>query len=515
MDFFEEMRDVLLSGRIKDKEDLEDVKLELSKKYGLDYVPSDVEILNSFNFSEDVKKILRRKPTRTISGVAVVAAMTSPERCPHGKCIFCPGGVDNNSTQSYTGYEPAALRGRNNAYDPYMETFNRIKQLETIGHDTSKIDLIIMGGTFTARDRAYQRNFVKGCLDAMNGSLGNSLEESIRINETSRHRCIGLTVETKPDWFFEREIDEALAYGTTKVELGVQNIDDRILAMNNRGHTVADIARSTQLARDAGLKIVYHIMPGMYGSSFEKDLRSFDLMINDERFKPDMLKIYQTLVTQGTGLYNLWKNGKYRPYTTAETVDLIVEFMRRMPEWIRVQRIQRDIPVQFIVAGVKRSDIRNLVERRMREEGIKTGEIRYREIGHSTAKGENAILKVEGYNAGGGREYFISYVTESNRIIGFVRLRIPSDRAHRQEVMNTGIIRELKVFGQEVPVGRHEEDEWQHRGFGNRLVQEAERITLEEGLHRILVISGIGVREYFRKRGYEDLGPYVAKRLPS
>ncbi|WP_297216185.1 tRNA uridine(34) 5-carboxymethylaminomethyl modification radical SAM/GNAT enzyme Elp3 [Thermoplasma sp.] len=513
MGFFEEMRSVLLSGQISDKDELEDVKLKLSKKYGLDYIPSDVEILNSSSFDDNVKRILRRKPTRTISGVAVVAAMTSPERCPHGKCIFCPGGIDNNSPQSYTGYEPAALRGRNNAYDPYMETFSRIKQLETIGHDTSKIDLIIMGGTFTARDTEYQRGFVKGCLDAMNGVIGNNLDESIRINETSRHRCIGLTVETKPDWFFEREIDLALSYGTTKVELGVQNINDNVLAMNNRGHTVNDIARSTQLARDAGLKIVYHIMPGMYGSNPDLDLKSFELMIGDPRFRPDMLKIYPTLVTKGTGLYNLWKNGRYRPYTTNETVELIVEFMRRMPEWIRVQRIQRDIPVQFIVAGVKRSDIRNLIEKRMKDEGIETGEIRFREIGHHNAKNEAINLKVERYDAGGGREYFISYVTESNRIVGFVRLRIPSDKAHRQEVSGSSIIRELKVFGYEVPVGKHEEDEWQHRGFGTGLVQEAERITLEEGLHRILVISGIGVREYFRKRGYEDLGPYVAKRI--
>ncbi|WP_010916756.1 tRNA uridine(34) 5-carboxymethylaminomethyl modification radical SAM/GNAT enzyme Elp3 [Thermoplasma volcanium] len=514
MDFFSEIREKLLNGEIESKEELEDLKVELSRKYHLDYVPGDVEILNSYEFDDDVKSMLRRKPTRTISGVSVVAAMTSPDRCPHGKCIFCPGGVDNNSPQSYTGFEPAALRGRNNRYDPYMETFSRIKQLETIGHDTSKIDLIVMGGTFTARPVDYQNSFIKGCLDAMNGYISNDLYQAIKINETSEHRCIGLTVETKPDWFFEKEIDDALNYGTTKVELGVQNINDRILRINNRGHTVEDIARSTQLARDAGLKIVYHIMPGMYGSSPSLDRESFLLMVNDERFKPDMLKIYPTLVTKGTALYNLWKNGKYRPYTTEETVELIVDFMKMMPPWIRVQRIQRDIPVQFIVAGVKRSDLRNLVEERIRKEGTKTREIRYREIGHYNGSVENIHLSVDKYEAAGGTEYFISYVTDDDHIVGFVRLRQPSEMAHRQEMLGSAIVRELKVFGQEVPVGRRDLKNWQHHGYGMRLMEEAERIARDDlGLDRILVISGIGVRQYFRKIGYEDLGPYVAKSL--
>ncbi len=514
MDFFTEMQDYLKSGKIKSKDELEYVKIKLSKKYNLDYVPGDVEILNSSDFDDSIRRMLTKKPTRTISGVAVVAAMTSPERCPHGKCIFCPGGVENNSPQSYTGFEPAALRGRYNAYDPYNEVFNRIKQLELIGHDTSKIDLIVMGGTFTARDYEYQGSFVKGCLDAMNGSISGTLYDAVRKNETAKHRCIGLTVETKPDWYFEKEIDDSLSYVTTKVELGVQNIDDRILKINNRGHDVNDIARSTRLARDAGLKIVYHIMPGLYGSTFEDDIRSFDLMINDERFKPDMLKIYPTLVTKGTGLYRLWKDGKYIPYTTDEVVNLLTEFMKKMPPWIRVQRIQRDIPVNLIEAGVKRSDIRDMVDKKLRSGGSDVKEIRFREIGHfSRSFGDFMINDVE-YRAGGGIEHFISADTSDGKLIGFVRLRKPSEFAHRQELSGSAIIRELKVFGSEVPIGTKSATEWQHRGFGTMLVSEAERITGEKlGSQRLLVISGIGVREYFRKLGYFDLGPYVAKKL--
>ncbi|AAT43931.1 radical SAM Superfamily protein [Picrophilus oshimae DSM 9789] len=514
MDFFDDITLELDSGEIKNKEDLQREKIRLSKIYNLDYIPSDVEILNYKN-NKKYENILKIKPTRTISGVAVVAAMTSPERCPHGKCIFCPGGVDTNSPQSYTGFEPSALRGRYNSYDSYNITFNRLKQLETIGHDTSKVDLIIMGGTFTARSPDYQRAFVKGCLDGMNKYVSGSLEESMLMNESSQRRCIGLTVETKPDWFMEGDIDLALEYGTTKVELGVQILNDRILNINNRGHGLAEIIRSTRLARDAGLKIVYHIMPGMYGSSYSDDVKSFDEMFSNSDYMPDMLKIYPTLVVRGTSLYKLWKSGKYVPYDTERAVNLITYFMARMPPWVRVMRMQRDIPVQFIEAGVKRSDLRNLVMENLKKLNLKTMEIRSREIGIEKHKYNNDFRLVRrNYRAGSGDEIFLSYENSNDDIIGFIRLRIPSEYAHRKEVYNSSIIREIKVFGNIVPLGSHNSNEWQHHGLGHNLLNEAERITRDEyGLKRILVISGIGVRNYFRKYGYERLGPYMAKSL--
>ncbi|AKA49514.1 hypothetical protein IX51_10880 [uncultured archaeon] len=514
MDFYEEIVHEIRTGNVKTKEQLQSRKMQLAKRYNLDYIPGDVEILNSAEFDEQYLDLLRIKPTRTISGVAVVAAMTSPDRCPHGKCIYCPGGLENNSPQAYTGYEPAALRGRSNGYDGYNQVFNRLKQLDTIGHDTSKVDLIIMGGTFTARPREYQESFVKGCLDGMNMSISNTLDESILQNEGAGRRCIGLTVETKPDWFFEKEIDLSLRYGATKVELGVQNISERILRKNGRGHGIAEIVKSTQLSRDAGLKMVYHLMPGMPGASIEDDKKSFDLMIKDPAYRPDMLKIYPTLVVKGTAIYRMWKQGKYMPLDTDSAVDLITYFMKNMPPWIRVQRMQRDIPVKFIESGVKRSDIRNMVDDRLNELGINTMEMRSREIGRVPEMGEEPALRRRNYEASGGKEIFISYETQDNRIVGFVRLRIPSDSAHRKEMADSSVIREIKVFGSVVPVGDKAGGRWQHKGFGGLLMAEAERITREEyGLGRILVISGIGVREYFRRMGYERVGPYMGKRL--
>lgn len=513
MDFFETISEEINSGKIRERDQLQRRKLSLSSMLHLDHIPSDTEILNSGMVEREKSRLLRIKPTRTISGVAVVAAMTSPESCPHGQCLYCPGGVKNNSPQAYTGYEPSALRGRMNSYDPYQITFNRLKQLETIGHDTSKIDLIVMGGTFTARDPSYQRSFVKGCIDGMNGTVSESLEKSIEINETAHRRCVGITVETKPDWFLKKDIDLALSYGTTKVELGVQVINEKILRMNGRGHGIREIVESTKLSRDSGLKIVYHVMPGMYGSDREEDLRSFRKIVEDSDFKPDMLKIYPTLVVKGTALYNLWKIGKYRPPDTEEAAEIIKEFLKICPPWIRVQRMQRDIPVNFIEAGVKRSDIRNIIDLKLREENSETWEIRSREIGLSQRNGGVPELIRRDYDASGGREIFLSF-EESHSIYGYLRLRIPSPDHHRPEMDGSSVVREIKVLGEVVPLGQHESSLWQHRGLGRALLQEAERITLDEySLDRINVISGIGVREYFRRSGYSRLGPYMSKNL--
>jgi elongator complex protein 3 len=514
VDFYTEIEKEIKSGKIKSKLQLESAKFRIAKDLRLEWIPGDTEILNSSTYNEEEKDLLRIKKTRTVSGVAVVAAMTSPESCPHGKCIYCPGGVDNNSPQAYTGFEPAALRGRNHGYDPYEIVFSRLKQLETIGHDTSKVDLIIMGGTFTARAADYQLNYIKGCLDGMNGSVSQDLGASIAENEKSARRCIGLTVETKPDWFMQKDIDLALSYGTTKVELGIQNLKESVLKMNNRGHGIREIAKSTWLSRDAALKVVYHLMPGMYGSSVEDDRKSFERMISCEAYKPDMLKIYPTLVVKGTSLYRLWKNGKYIPMDTEEAVDLIAYYLSIIPPWIRIQRMQRDIPVQFIEAGVKRSDIRNLVEERLSQIGKHSNEIRQREVAHMKSDSGALILKRIDYNASRGKEVFLSYETPDGKIAGFLRLRKPSPAAHRQECIDAGLVREIKVFGEVVPLGSSPGLAWQHRGLGRMLMSEAQTITKNEfAMDRMIVISGIGAREYFRKLGYSNVGPYMGKEI--
>ncbi len=514
MNIYEDILGKIDSGEIKTRDDLQHQKVKLSKKYGLDHVPSNSEILNSGYAKGDYLNLLRLKPTRTISGVAVVAAMTSPEICPHGRCIFCPGGMENNSPQAYTGYEPSALRGRMNNYDPFSITFGRLKQLETIGHDTSKVDLIVMGGTFTARSKEYQEYFVKGCFDGMNGFQSQTLEESIKFNEKAKRRCIGLTVETKPDWFLEKDIRLALSYGTTKVELGVQIINEEVLKVNHRGHGVSEIIQSTKLSRDAGLKIVYHLMPGMYGSSYEDDLNSFRKIIGEGDFKPDMFKIYPTLVVKGTKLYNMWKNGEYKPMETEEAAELIFNFMKEMPPWIRVQRMQRDIPVKFIDAGVMRSDLRNIVDRKLKENNVKSMEIRGREVGFISEKGLELSMKRVDYDAGNSKEIFLSIEDSKQDIAGYLRLRHIKDDSFLDETKNTGMIRELRVVGNIVPIGTHENSNYQHKGLGKSLVQEAERITREEfNESKILVISGVGVREYFMKLGYERYSYYMGKKI--
>jgi elongator complex protein 3 len=493
-------------GRVRDRDALQNLKLKLCKRHGLEDVPPNSSILAEVS-PEDrelLTPFLLKKPTRTVSGVAVVAVMTSPHDCPHGRCAYCPGGVGNGSPQSYTGYEPAARRAGRNSFDPYLQVSDRIRQLSEIGHKTDKIDLIIMGGTFTSRDPEYQEEFVRRCFDAMNGFDSATLEEAQKANESSACRCVGLTVETRPDVFGPEQIERAMSLGATRVELGVQILDDDVLAGVDRGHGVEAVRRCTRDCRERGLKICYHIMPGLPGSSPEKDLECFRRCFDDPDFRPDMLKFYTTLVIEGTRLYDMWKAGEYEPYDVDTAAELLSEMKALVPEYVRIQRIQRDIPVPQIAAGITKSNIRQIVEARMAAEGRRCRCIRCREVGHSGVSlddpGKTRLETLE-YEASGGRELFISYVYEDS-LIGYVRLRLDS----------RATIRELKVFGRVASIGDEGED-WQHRGFGRGLVAEAERIAREGGYPRIRVTSGVGVRGYYRSLGYSEDLPYMAKDL--
>ncbi|MDP8011844.1 MAG: tRNA uridine(34) 5-carboxymethylaminomethyl modification radical SAM/GNAT enzyme Elp3 [Thermoplasmata archaeon] len=515
------LADLVIEKNIQDHEEYEKLKMYISKKYHVS-PPKNSEVIK--NIPDDLKEkflsILVRKPSRTLSGVAVIAAMTSPFPCPHGKCIYCPGGVEYNTAQSYTGHEPAALRAIMNDYDPYKQVKSRIEQLQAIGHSTSKIDGIVMGGTVTARSEEYQKYFVKGMYDAMNGFTSKNVHESMLYNEISDNRMIGLTFETRPDWFYEREIDIALDLGVTRVELGVQSVFDDILNLVHRGHGQMEIIKSTQLAKDAGLKICYHMMPGLPGSSPEKDLESFKKIFNDENYRPDMLKIYPTLVVENSELYKWWKEGKYRPYHDDDFLDLLIEIKKIVPRWVRIQRVERDIPVPLIVDGIRRSDIRDLAYNKMKSMGLHCNCIRCREIGRKYEKGE--ILKEPeikmnrfDYDASKGKEIFLSFDDVKNdAIIGYLRLRIPSEFAHRKEVFQSSMVRELKVLGPEVPVNKIYSNAFQHKGYGKMLMEEAEKISREEFDKKyMLVNSGVGAIEYYRKLGYEKYGPYVRKLI--
>ncbi|MCL2148596.1 MAG: tRNA uridine(34) 5-carboxymethylaminomethyl modification radical SAM/GNAT enzyme Elp3 [Methanomassiliicoccaceae archaeon] len=496
------------SGAVVDRDGVQRMKIALCGELGLNGVPPNSAILGAV-CPEDralLEPLLVKKPMRTLSGVAVVAVMTSPHPCPHGKCAYCPGGVESGSPQSYTGKEPAARRAERNGYDPYLQVKDRIDQLTAIGHMTDKIDLIVMGGTFTSRDPGYQEWFVQRCLDAMNGAPSTCLGDAQSMNESSRHRCVGLTVETRPDAFGDEQAGLALRLGATRVELGVQILDDEVLSMSGRGHGVREVRESTKSCKDLGLKVCYHIMPGLPGSDPERDLECFKRVFDDPGFRPDMLKIYPALVIPGTGLCGMWERGEYEPYGVDTAVGLLSRMKQAVPEYVRIQRIQRDIPAPQIAAGILKSNIRQLVKERMDAEGASCRCVRCREVGHTGAALEDpglVELKVAEYEASGGLERFVSLVY-GDSLIGYVRLRT--------DCSGTATVRELKVFGKAAAIGSGGED-WQHRGFGKELMAEAERLAALDGKRAVRVNSGVGARGYYRAMGYALEGVYMVKPL--
>jgi elongator complex protein 3 len=530
MEMEEALREIvehLMRVPVPSPEDVGRVKMQVLSKYKLGRVPSNAEIIAALKSEEEKSRllpILRRKATRTISGVTVIAVMTEPYPCPQPKpCAYCPGGPPYGVPQSYTGHEPAAMRGLQNKFDPYLQVKSRIEQLQAVGHTVDKVELIIMGGTFPATPPAYQTWFVKRCIDALTGVETSSLEEAKKLAETSRIRNVGITVETRPDWAKENHVDHMLNMGVTRVELGVQNPDDQIYSLVERGHTVEDVVEATRILKDSGMKIVYHLMPGLPGSNLQKDLETFKRIFESPDFKPDMIKIYPCLVLKGTKAHEWYMRGEYKPYTTEEAADLIVEIKRIIPTWIRIMRVQRDIPAPLIVAGVKHSNLRQLVQQKLKEKGLRCRCIRCREAGHrAMADGvkpnpENVKILVTKYEASKGQEIFISAEDiENDVLIGYLRLRIPSEKAHRPEIKRhpCGIIRELHVYGAMVPVGRRLAEAWQHKGYGSMLLNEAERMVREEfGLKKILVISALGTKQYYRMFGYDYDGPYMSKIL--
>ena len=521
-----EIVDALMRMPLPSRDAVDRVKLRVAAKYGLGRIPSNSEIIAVLRGDEKRKllPVLRRKATRTISGVTVVAVMTKPYPCPQKEpCAYCPGGPPFGVPQSYTGFEPAAMRGLQHAFDPFGQVRSRIEQLRAIGHGVDKVELIIMGGTFPATPVDYQRWFVKGCLDAITGVESATLEEAKKNAETSRIRNVGITVETRPDWAKETHVDNMLEMGVTRVELGVQNPSDEIYGLVGRTHSVADVVEATRIMKDAGLKIVYHMMPGLPGSSFSLDLEAFKRIFEDSAFKPDMVKIYPCLVLKGTRAYEWFLKGEFKPYSNEEAARLVVEVKKMIPPWVRIMRVQRDIPAPLIVAGVNRSNLRQLVQQKLREEGLRCRCIRCREVGHRMLvdgvkpNPENIEVFTMKYAASEGEEIFISVEDGVNDVlVGYLRLRIPSAKAHRPEIREKpcAVVRELHVYGPLVPVGKHLAKAWQHKGYGGILLGEAERITKEEyGLKKILVISALGTKEYYKRFGYEYDGPYMSKML--
>ena len=528
-----------LAGEIKDEVQLNKVKKDVSKLHHLASLPRNGDIIMQGTPEEQalIKEFLRRKPVRTISGVAVIAVMTSPAPCPHGVCLPCPGGPNSafKSPQSYMGREPAAMRAIQHEFDPYAQVQSRLSQLREIGHDVEKVELIVMGGTFSARSLDYQEWFSKRCLEAMNDLAGTEwrenawkigksapyipLEEVQKANEIAEIRNVGITFETRPDWAGEEHVDEFLRLGGTKVELGVQSVYDFVLTRMQRGHGVAEIVRANGVLRDSAFKVGFHMMPHLPGADSELDLRGFKKLFEDPRFMPDYLKIYPTLVTEGTALHRMWEAGEYQALSDEEAAELVADIKAVLPKWVRLQRVQRDIPANQIFAGVRKSNLRQLAEEKLREKGGKCRCIRCREVGHNSLKGrrineKDVELTIETYEACNGTEHFIAFEDLSaDVLIGFTRLRFPA-APHRQELQDSALIRELHVYGSMVPVGKGaRQKEWQHRGYGKELIEYAEKTASESGYGKLAIISGIGAREYYRKLGYTLDGAYMSKTL--
>ena len=539
----------IIEGKISTRRDLEVKKRQLCRDLKLSRFMSNADILEYATDEEKelVSDTLKKKPTRTKSGVAIVAVMCHPHKCPHGRCLYCP--ESDIAPPSYTGEEPAALRGRMFEYHPYVQCFNRLTQLKKIGHPIDKVELIIMGGTFPSRDLCYQEWFVSQCLKAMtdfglilennaefeiNKSLIRDFEKDVvktyppndyvliediqLVNENSKVRCVGMTFETRPDYCKKDHINRMLNFGVTRVELGVQTLSDELYTKVKRGHTIADIIESNQLLRDSAIKVAMHMMPGLFVSQKE-DLKMFKQLFSDENFKPDMLKIYPCLVTKGSELYDMWQEGTYSPYTDEEAVDLIFEIKKILPKWVRTMRIQRDIPSTLIEAGVQKSNLGELVYNKLDEQNINCQCIRCREIGHKKTN-ENYTLDdfklfSESYTACGGEETFISIEDKNEEsIAGFLRFRLPSENIFRPEITEkTALIRELHVYGNMIQIGNKNPSIGQHTGFGERLLKEAENLAINNNKDEIAIISGIGSRNYYRKFGYERKGPYMAKKL--
>lgn len=506
------------------------IKSKISSKYGLSSQPRLVDIIAAV--PQEYKKILlpklKAKPVRTASGIAVVAVMCKPHRCPHiamtgNICVYCPGGPDSDfeySTQSYTGYEPTSMRAIRARYNPYLQTRHRVEQLKQLGHSVDKVEFIVMGGTFMSLADEYRDYFIRNLHDALSGHTSSGVDEAVKYSEKSMTKCIGITIETRPDYCLRKHISDMLRYGCTRLEIGVQSVYEDVARDTNRGHTVKAVTESFQMAKDAGFKVVAHMMPDLPNVGWERDVEQFIEFFENPAFRADGLKIYPTLVIRGTGLYELWKTGRYKSYPPSGLIDLIARILALVPPWTRVYRVQRDIPMPLVSSGVEHGNLRELALARMKDLGTQCRDVRTREVGiqeiHNKVKPYEAELIRRDYCANGGWETFLSYEDpEQDILIGLLRLRKCSPDTFRPELRSgCSIVRELHVYGSVVPVHARDPTKFQHQGFGMLLMEEAERIAREEhGSSKIAVISGVGTRNYYRKIGYELEGPYMSKSL--
>lgn len=503
----------LLRNKARTLKDLSVTKRKIVKEHKIS-CPSNVDLLKSYHNlvkNEGIKKsktleeILRKRKIRSLSGVVVVSVLTKPYPCP-GKCIYCPS--EKGLPKSYLSGEPAVERAKRNKFNPYLQAIDRIKSLEIQGHPTDKIELRIIGGSWTVYPKKYQERFIKECFNACNGKISKNLEKAQKLNEKAKHRIVGISIETRPDLIDKKETLNLRRLGVTMVELGVQTIYDDVLKKCQRGHLVKETIKATKLLKDAGFKVMYQMMLNLPGSDLKKDFLSLKEIFENPDFKPDWLKIYPCVVCKNTKLYELWQQGEYKPYSDKELIKLLIQIKEILPYWVRVARLFRDIPAYHIKAGSKISNIRQVVQKEMRKRGKTCHCIRCREIREKYEPKEKIALFREDYNASEGKEIFLSFENKNRtKLYSLLRLRL-----HFENSSRSAIIRELHTYGQMLQISE-KRLAVQHIGLGKKLIKEAEKIAKEFNLKKIAVISGIGARNYFRKLGYRLKNTYMAKSL--
>ena len=453
----------------------------------------------------------QRKPSKTLAGVTPIAVMCKPRKCRHGTCLYCPS---LDVPQSYTPLSPPVIRAKILDYNAYEQVKSRLKAFSLMNHPTDKIELIIMGGSFLQYPKNYQYKFIKNCYDALNKRKSKSLEQAKKLNEKAKHRCVALCIESRPD-IGKKEIKKMLKFGCTRVELGVQCLDDNIYNKINRGHKVEDVVKATKLLKNSGFKVGYHIMPCLPYSNEKKDLSMFKLLFENENFKPEQLKIYPCQVIKGSKLEKLYYQKEYKPYTKEQTEKLLIEMLKIVPEYCRVMRIMREIPPNYLTAGTIRIDLRKDIEKKLKKSKTNLKEIRFREIGfflRDKKKNEKLSkklkLKISRYKASEGDEYFLQIINKDNILFGLLRLRVFKDKNEKK-----AFIRELHVYGKTLAIGKKDKTSFQHKGLGKMLMKKAEELARKEGINKLYVISGVGVREYYKKLGYKLENGYMVKKL--
>ena len=488
-------------------ENLEDYRRSWAKV--LKDVPKNSQIWPLLSDPELIE-MLKTRGVRTESGVAPFAVMTKPFYCP-GKCVYCP--LEEGMPKSYLSDEPAAQRAKLLNFDPFKQVTGRLKQLKETGHLTDKIDLIVIGGTFSAYPDEYKREFFKGMFDGVNGFVSKTLEEAIRFNETARRRIVGISVETRPDWVSEQEIRLWRSMGVTKVQLGVQAFDEAIMRKIERGHSLDEVAEATRMCRNAGLKICYHFMPNLPGSSPEKDIEMAKIMFEDPRFMPDYLKVYPAMTIPGTEMHKMWERGEYIPYSEEKLKDVLKEVKALTPEWCRIDRLVRDISKKWVVAGEAKTNMRQILQAELLKEGKKCRCIRCREVRAGVYT--DRVEYIERKRATlGGDELFLSFEGEG-KLYSMLRLRLPKkgEKMLFPELEGSAIVREVHTYGQVQGIDETEVDKTQHKGLGKKLMASAEQIASKKGFERIAVISAVGTREYYKKLGYRLEGEYMVKGI--